>query len=142
MARTTRRNGKTSVACGEVIFISKGRFQEEKKKRRGLKESKEEGDFFFWISPAFRKIKLDSLKLFCIGYIESKMALPMETITCEQVFSRSSLGFLWAKRDQLDPGQRSILDSLYMGRKKGSIDGILKVDYRLPKTGVGRLGFG
>ena len=70
------------------------------------------------------------------------MALPMETIVCEQVFSRSSLGFLWAKRDQLDPQQRSILDSLYMGRKKGSIDGVLKVEYRLPKTGVGRLGFG
>lgn len=70
------------------------------------------------------------------------MALPMDPIICEQIFSRSSLGFLWAKRDQLDPGQRSILDSLYMGRKKGSIDGVLKVEYRLPKTGVGRLGFG
>jgi hypothetical protein len=66
----------------------------------------------------------------------------MESINCEQVFSRSALGFLWAKRDQLDPGQRAILDALYMGRKKGSIDGILKVEYRLPKNGVGKLGFG
>ena len=66
----------------------------------------------------------------------------MDAITCEQLFSRSSLGFLWAKRDQLDPGQRSILDALYLGRKKGSIDGSIKVEYRLPKTGVGKLGFG
>jgi hypothetical protein len=70
------------------------------------------------------------------------MALFMDTIQCEQVFSRNSLGFLWAKRDKLDPGQRSILDSLYMGRKKGTLDGVLKVEYRLPKTGVGKLGFG
>jgi hypothetical protein len=70
------------------------------------------------------------------------MASFQESITCEQVFSRSALGFLWAKRDQLDPGQRTILDALYMGRKKGSIDGSIKVEYRLPKTGVGKLGFG
>jgi hypothetical protein len=70
------------------------------------------------------------------------MAYPMEPITCEQLFSRHVLGFLWAKRDQLDPGQRSILDSLYKNRSKGSIQGMLKIEYRLPKTGVGRLGFG
>jgi hypothetical protein len=29
-----------------------------------------------------------------------------------------------------------------MGRKKGSIDGSIKVEYKLPKTGVGKLGFG
>jgi len=66
----------------------------------------------------------------------------METITCQQRFSRAALGFLWAKRDEIDPGQRAILDALYMGRKKGSIDGVIKVEYRLPKTGVGKLGFG
>ena len=70
------------------------------------------------------------------------MASFMEPITCEQQFSRAALGFLWAKREQLDPGQRTILDALYMGRKKGSIDGSIRVEYRLPKTGVGKLGFG
>lgn len=70
------------------------------------------------------------------------MASFMDTIHCEQLFSRASSGFLYAKRDQLDPGQRSILDALYLGRKKGSIDGSIKVEYRLPKTGVGKLGFG
>lgn len=72
----------------------------------------------------------------------NNVAFPMEPIQCEQVFSRNSLGFLWSKREQLDPVQRSILDSLYMGRKKGSIHGVFKVEYRLPKTGVGKLGFG
>ena len=48
MARTTRRNGKTSVACGEVIFISKGRFQEEKEEKGGdLKKVKKEGRLLF-----------------------------------------------------------------------------------------------
>ena len=70
------------------------------------------------------------------------MALFMDPITCEQHFSRNTLGFLWAKREQLDPTQRSILDALYMGRKKGSVDGTIKVEYHLPKTGVGKLGFG
>ena len=70
------------------------------------------------------------------------MAFFMDPIICEQRFSRAALGFLWAKRDQLDPGQRTILDALYMGRKKGSIDGSIRVEYRLPKTGVGKLGFG
>jgi len=70
------------------------------------------------------------------------MSEPFEPIHTEQVFSRNALGFLWAKRDKLDPGQRSILDALYMGRKKGSVDGSLKVEYRLPRSGVGKLGFG
>jgi hypothetical protein len=70
------------------------------------------------------------------------MAFHTDSIQCEQLFSRKSLGFLWSKRDQLDPGQRAILDALYMGRKKGSIDGSIKVEYKLPKTGVGKLGFG
>jgi len=73
---------------------------------------------------------------------QKSMAFFMEPVQSEQVFSRTALGFLWAKRDQLDPSQRAILDALYMGRKKGSIDGYLKVEYRLPKTGVGKLGFG
>jgi hypothetical protein len=70
------------------------------------------------------------------------MSYPMESIICEQHFSRKSLGFLWSKREQLDPSQRSILDSLYKGRSKGTIEGVFNVEYRLPKTGVGKLGFG
>lgn len=65
-----------------------------------------------------------------------------EPIVCEQVFSKNALGFLWSKRDELDPGQASLLDSLYKGRKKGSIEGSFISEYRLPATGAGKLGFG
>lgn len=65
-----------------------------------------------------------------------------EPVIVEQLFSRKALGFLWAKRDKLDPGQTSILDALYLGRKKGIIDGRIRVEYKLPKTSVGKLGFG
>jgi len=76
-----------------------------------------------------------------MSYINNA-AYPMDPIQCEQIFSRNSLGFLWSKREQIDPNQRTILDSLYMGRKKGSINGVFTVEYRLPKNGVGKLGFG
>lgn len=66
----------------------------------------------------------------------------MEPIVCEQLFSRKSIGFLWAKRNELDPGQSEIINTIYNGRKKGSIEGIFRVEYRLPKTVIGRLGYG
>ena len=72
----------------------------------------------------------------------TEMCLFNEPIICEQVFSRKSLGFLWAKRDELDPGVASILDSLYKNRRKGSVDGSSRITYSLPKTGAGKLGFG
>jgi len=63
-------------------------------------------------------------------------------IQCEQRFNRASLGFLWSKRGELDPGQMSIIKSLYDNRKKGSISGSHRVEYRLSRTGAGRLGYG
>jgi hypothetical protein len=72
----------------------------------------------------------------------SAAALWTDGISCEQVFSRRSLGYLWSKRDKLDPGQCAILNALYMGRKKGVVEGHMTVEYRLPRTGVGKLGFG
>lgn len=70
------------------------------------------------------------------------MSLHSEPIICEQVFSRKSLGYLWKKRDELDPGQASILDALYKNRKRGTIEGSVRVEYHLPKTGAGKLGYG
>jgi len=72
----------------------------------------------------------------------TEMCLYTEPIICEQVFSRNALGFLWAKRDELDPGVSSILDALYKNRRKGSVDGSARITYSLPKTGAGKLGFG
>jgi hypothetical protein len=59
-----------------------------------------------------------------------------------QIFSRRGLGFLWGKRTELDPGQVSILQSLYNNRKKASITGIQKITYKLSKSKAGQLGYG
>jgi hypothetical protein len=66
-------------------------------------------------------------------------ALKYETT---QMFSRRGLGFLWAKREELDPGQVSILQTLYNNRKKGSITGYQDVTYKLSKSNAGKLGYG
>lgn len=58
------------------------------------------------------------------------------------MFSKRGLGFLWAKRDELDPGQVSILQTLYNNRKKGSIAGYQEVTYKLSKSNAGKLGYG
>jgi len=71
------------------------------------------------------------------------MAYPLEhTIKVEQIYNKNSLGFLWAKRDSLDPGQRALLDSLYKGRTKKSLLGVFSTEYTLSSTGAGKLGFG
>ena len=71
------------------------------------------------------------------------MAYPLEhPIKVEQIYNKNSLGFLWAKRDSLDPGQRALLDSLYKGRSKKSVLGVFSTEYSLPITGAGKLGFG
>jgi hypothetical protein len=66
----------------------------------------------------------------------------VDDITTTQVFSKKALGFLWAKRDELDPGQVAILQSLYNNRKKSSITGIQSITYKLSKTKAGKLGYG
>jgi hypothetical protein len=59
-----------------------------------------------------------------------------------QMFSKRGLGFLWAKRDELDPGQVSILQTMYNSRKKGSITGYQEIVYKYSKSNAGKLGYG
>lgn len=63
-------------------------------------------------------------------------------IVTTQHFSRRGLGFLWARRNELDPAQVSILESLYNNRKKGSIKGHQTITYKLSKSKAGQLGYG
>lgn len=67
---------------------------------------------------------------------------PEMSIVCEQVFSRRSLGYVWSKRNEIDPGQMAIIKALYDNRKKGSIEGSVRVEYKLARGLVGKLGYG
>ena len=66
----------------------------------------------------------------------------MTTLTCTQLFSRRGIGYLWDNRSQLDPGQVSIINSLYNNRKKGTIECQHTVTYKLSKSSAGKLGWG
>jgi hypothetical protein len=59
-----------------------------------------------------------------------------------QVFSKRALGFLWAKRNDLDPGQVKILEALYNNRKKTSLQGSQTILYKLATTNAAKLGYG
>jgi hypothetical protein len=50
-----------------------------------------------------------------------------------QIFNRRSIGYLWDKRADLDPGQVSIINSIYNNKKKGSALGAAEqsVTYKL-----------
>jgi len=63
-------------------------------------------------------------------------------ITTEQLFCKRGLGFLWANRNLIDPGQLDIVKALYNNKKTGSMVGKQKVTYNLKNTGGGRLGYG
>ena len=64
------------------------------------------------------------------------------SVTCTQLFSRRGIGYLWDNRSQLDPGQVSIINSLYNNRKKGTIECQHTVTYKLSKSSAGKLGWG
>jgi hypothetical protein len=64
------------------------------------------------------------------------------SVQCEQVFSRRSVGFIWSKRNELDAGQMVIVKALYDNRKKGKIDGSHRAEYKLARSGAGKLGYG
>jgi hypothetical protein len=64
------------------------------------------------------------------------------TITTVQKFSRRAVGFLWNKRNELDPGQVSIINALYNNRKKGDIEGQQTIQYKLSRSAAGALGYG
>lgn len=66
----------------------------------------------------------------------------MTSISCNQLFSRRGIGFLWENRNGLDPGQVSIINSIYNNRKKGTIECQQTVTYRLSSEKAGKLGWG
>lgn len=61
-----------------------------------------------------------------------------------QIFNRRSIGYLWDKRGDLDPGQTSIINSIYNNKKKGSALGAAeqKITYKLSSKAAGKLGYG
>jgi hypothetical protein len=64
------------------------------------------------------------------------------SFSVEQQFNRRAIGYLWDKRAQLDPGQVSIINSIYNNKKKGSVAATQSITYKLSNTGAGKLGFG
>jgi len=66
----------------------------------------------------------------------------LTSISCTQRFSRRGIGYLWDNRNNLDPGQVSIINSLYNNRKKGTIECQSTVSYKLSSEKAGKLGWG
>lgn len=64
------------------------------------------------------------------------------SLVATQLFSRRGIGYLWDNRNQLDPGQVAIINSLYNNRKKGTIECQHTVTYKLSKSAAGKLGWG
>ena len=61
-----------------------------------------------------------------------------------QIFNRRSIGYLWDKKAELDPGQVSIINSIYNNKKKGGSIGSAeqKITYKLSGKAAGKLGYG
>jgi hypothetical protein len=57
-----------------------------------------------------------------------------EPFKVTQPFGRRALGFLWNKRESLDPGQVELLNAIYKNKKQGKIDCEQEVTYSLKKT--------
>jgi hypothetical protein len=66
----------------------------------------------------------------------------MDTLTTTQLFSRRGIGYLWDHRNDLDPGQVSIINSMYNNRKKGTVECQQTITYRLSSKKAGKLGWG
>ena len=63
-------------------------------------------------------------------------------ITTSQIFNRRSVGYLWDKRGELDPGQVSIINSIYNNKKKGTVIAQQDITYKLSRSAAGKLGYG
>lgn len=63
-------------------------------------------------------------------------------VNTSQIFNRRSVGFLWDKRGELDPGQVSIINSIYNNKKKGTIIAQQEITYKLSRSTAGKLGYG
>ena len=59
-----------------------------------------------------------------------------------QIFNRRSIGYLWDRKAELDPGQVSIINSIYNNKKKGSIVAEQTITYKLSSKAAGKLGYG
>jgi len=66
---------------------------------------------------------------------------PPRLIT-QQLFSRRGIGYLYDHRNELDPGQVSIINSLWNNRKKGTLECQQTITYKLATTKAGKLGWG
>lgn len=71
----------------------------------------------------------------------SNISAPAPIVTTQR-FSRQGLGYLWGHRSELDPGQVAIINSLYLNRKKKSLECQQTVTYKLAKSKAGQLGYG
>ena len=65
-------------------------------------------------------------------------------IKTTQLFSRSALGALWERRKDFDKTTETLLNSIYVNRKKGGSTeyGQLDITYNLSKKVAGTMGFG
>jgi len=71
------------------------------------------------------------------------MNSPVISITTTQICNRRAIGYLWDKRNQLDPGQFEILKAIYKNKKKtGQLHAAQVVSYRLSNEAAGKLGYG
>lgn len=71
------------------------------------------------------------------------MSYPLEApITCEQIYSRKTMGHLWSIRKDLDPTQVTYLDAQFKGKRKGTIRCSFTSTYKLANSPIGRLGYG
>jgi hypothetical protein len=59
-----------------------------------------------------------------------------------QIFNRRSIGYLWDRKAELDPGQVSIINSIYNNKKKGSVVAEQTITYKLSSKTAGKLGYG
>jgi hypothetical protein len=69
------------------------------------------------------------------------MTRPNEIMTT-QMFSRAGMGYLWNKRNELDPGQVKILNAIYNNKKKKDIECKQTITYKPSRTKAGQLGYG
>lgn len=65
-------------------------------------------------------------------------------IKTTQLFNRSALGALWARKKDFDDATRKTLDSIYINRKKGGATehGESPITYRLSRSIAGQMGYG
>ena len=73
----------------------------------------------------------------------SALSTPELIVSVSQVFNRRSVGFLWDKRAELDPGQVAIINSIYNNKKKnGNTLAQQDITYKLSRSAAGKLGYG